>query len=66
MLTKIAKFKAVKTFGKRLLSTRNREFKEVSVKVPWGQVSGKWWEPYDARPVLSLHGWMVILSIISC
>lgn len=40
------------------LSTK-RDFKEVSIRVPWGQISGKWWEPYDIRPIISLHGWQV-------
>ncbi|KAJ8920321.1 hypothetical protein NQ315_011983 [Exocentrus adspersus] len=33
------------------------DFKEVTIKVPWGHVAGKWWGPTDVRPVLSLHGW---------
>ncbi|XP_023029672.2 probable serine hydrolase [Leptinotarsa decemlineata] len=41
---------------KRWHSTR-REFKEVSIKVPWGELAGKWWEPYEERPILAVHGW---------
>lgn len=51
-------FKTTRNFI-RCLSTQERQFKEVSLKVPWGQVSGKWWEPYDSRPILTLHGWQV-------
>ncbi|CAH1156116.1 unnamed protein product [Phaedon cochleariae] len=42
--------------GIRFISSK-RQFKEVSVEVPWGQISGKWWEPFDTRPILSIHGW---------
>lgn len=48
------------TYIIRSYSFTKREFKEVSVKVPWGQIAGKWWQPYDVRPVLALHGWQVI------
>lgn len=40
-------------------NSQSRKFKEVSINVPWGQISGKWWEPFDTRPILSLHGWQV-------
>lgn len=42
------------------VTTTKRDFKEISIKVPWGQIAGKWWHPYDLRPILSLHGWQVI------
>lgn len=35
------------------------DFKEVTIKVPWGHIAGKWWGPTDVRPVLSMHGWQV-------
>lgn len=57
--TKNVFFRTTRNFYKRYLSTQKRQFKEVSLKVPWGQVSGKWWEPYDSRPILTLHGWQV-------
>ncbi|CAH2003462.1 unnamed protein product [Acanthoscelides obtectus] len=43
--------------GVAQLSSYQRQFKEISIPVPWGHVAGKWWEPYDVRPILSLHGW---------
>ncbi|CAH1115620.1 unnamed protein product [Psylliodes chrysocephalus] len=47
-----------KSFGSvRWTSSVKREFKEVEIKVPWGHVAGKWWEPYDTRPILTIHGW---------
>lgn len=54
-------WKLFKTFGNvtKYFSSRVRNFKEVSIEVPWGKVSGKWWEPYDIRPILTLHGWQV-------
>lgn len=41
----------------RNASSVKRQFKEVEIKVPWGYVAGKWWEPYDVRPILAIHGW---------
>ncbi|XP_057662990.1 probable serine hydrolase [Diorhabda carinulata] len=41
----------------RKVSSVKRQFKEVEIRVPWGFVAGKWWEPYDVRPILALHGW---------
>ncbi|KAJ3655473.1 hypothetical protein Zmor_014604 [Zophobas morio] len=41
----------------RHFSTKQRTFKEIKIPVPWGHVAGKWWEPYDKRPILTLHGW---------
>lgn len=58
--------KIVENGSRRCLSSHKREFKEVSIKVPWGQVSGKWWEPYDSRPILTLHGWQVPLVKSQC
>nr|CAH7721265.1 unnamed protein product [Callosobruchus chinensis] len=43
--------------GAAQLSSYQRQFKEISIPVPWGHIAGKWWEPYDVRPILSLHGW---------
>ncbi|KAG5890120.1 hypothetical protein JTB14_027787 [Gonioctena quinquepunctata] len=50
-------YKSINFRNLRWCSTSRREFKEVSIKVPWGNVVGKWWEPYDIRPILSIHGW---------
>ncbi|RZC34479.1 Abhydrolase 6 and/or Hydrolase 4 domain containing protein [Asbolus verrucosus] len=41
----------------RLFSTEQRAFHEVKVPVPWGHVAGRWWEPWDKRPILAIHGW---------
>lgn len=60
----LTRFRTFENLGKRCLSTQERNFKEVSIKVPWGQISGKWWEPYDSRPILTLHGWQVYIDII--
>jgi len=35
----------------------SRTFQEVKIPVPWGHVAGKWWNPSDKRPILTLHGW---------
>lgn len=37
--------------------TKQREYTEVTVKLPWGHISGKWWGPQVGRPILALHGW---------
>lgn len=31
--------------------------KEVKIKVPWGNVAGKWYGSDDIRPIIMLHGW---------
>ncbi|XP_017781464.1 PREDICTED: probable serine hydrolase isoform X3 [Nicrophorus vespilloides] len=28
---------------------------DVKIKVPWGNVCGKWWGPQDRRPILVIH-----------
>ncbi|KAF4519371.1 hypothetical protein B566_EDAN008679 [Ephemera danica] len=33
------------------------EAEEVTIPVPWGHVSGKWWGPRNVQPILGLHGW---------
>lgn len=43
----------------RQSSTETRAYKEVKIEMPWGYLCGKWWEPYDVKPVLSLHGYQV-------
>lgn len=30
---------------------------EISIKVPWGHIAGKWWGPKSVRPIVLLHGW---------
>lgn len=57
----LLKLRSVGNIGKRYVSSKKRDFKEVTIKVPWGQVSGKWWEPYDIRPILTFHGWQVLV-----
>ncbi|XP_044015511.1 probable serine hydrolase isoform X2 [Aphidius gifuensis] len=37
--------------------SENIEPEEVSIPVPWGHISGKWWGPKDIQPILSIHGW---------
>ncbi|CAG9858729.1 unnamed protein product [Phyllotreta striolata] len=54
-ITKIAQTKYIRSV--RWVSTKKREYKEIEIKVPWGHVAGKWWEPYETRPILSIHGW---------
>nr|XP_014094738.1 probable serine hydrolase [Bactrocera oleae] len=34
-----------------------RKFAEVSIPMPWGHISGKWYGPQDVQPILGLHGW---------
>ncbi|XP_037936059.1 probable serine hydrolase [Teleopsis dalmanni] len=34
-----------------------REFAEVTIPVPWGHISGKWYGPQTVQPILGLHGW---------
>ncbi|VEN38548.1 unnamed protein product, partial [Callosobruchus maculatus] len=42
-----------------------REFKEISIPVPWGHLAGRWWEPYDMRPILAVHGWQNNLGVFN-
>lgn len=30
---------------------------EIKVKLPWGDVQGKWWGPTNVQPILCFHGW---------
>ncbi|XP_011196056.1 probable serine hydrolase isoform X1 [Zeugodacus cucurbitae] len=34
-----------------------REFSEITIPMPWGHISGKWYGPQDVQPILGLHGW---------
>lgn len=47
--------------GRRYFSADIRQFKEVEIKVPWGFIRGKWWEPYLERPIICLHGYQVCI-----
>lgn len=33
------------------------EFEEISIPVPWGHISGKWWGGKGRQPLIALHGW---------
>lgn len=33
-----------------------RKVEEITIPVPWGHVSGKWYGPKDNRPIVGLHG----------
>lgn len=35
----------------------SRSFREVKIPVPWGTIAGKWFAPFENRPILALHGW---------
>ncbi|XP_055914452.1 probable serine hydrolase [Eupeodes corollae] len=35
-----------------------RDFVEVTIPLPWGHISGKWYGPQNVRPILGLHGWL--------
>ncbi|KAF5279273.1 hypothetical protein FQR65_LT15444 [Abscondita terminalis] len=32
------------------------KWEEISIPVPWGHVSGKWWGSKDVQPIVALHG----------
>ncbi|XP_059475928.1 probable serine hydrolase [Neocloeon triangulifer] len=34
-----------------------QSWREISIPVPWGHISGKWWGSEGRRPILALHGW---------
>ncbi|KAF5283165.1 hypothetical protein FQR65_LT02677 [Abscondita terminalis] len=40
----------------RFLSSQ-RSFEEIKLPLPWGHLAGKWWSPYDRKPILATHGW---------
>ncbi|KAH8415739.1 hypothetical protein KR222_011732 [Zaprionus bogoriensis] len=40
------------------LKMATRDFEEVVIPVPWGQIVGKWYGPRHVRPILGMHGWM--------
>lgn len=31
-------------------------YKEITIPVPWGKISGKWWGPSNCKPILCIHG----------
>ncbi|TMW45440.1 hypothetical protein DOY81_009484, partial [Sarcophaga bullata] len=33
-------------------------YSEVCIKVPWGQICGRWYGDQLERPILALHGWL--------
>lgn len=35
-----------------------RSYKEISFKVPWGNIAAKEWGPDDGKLFLGLHGWL--------
>ncbi|XP_064544740.1 probable serine hydrolase [Drosophila montana] len=39
------------------LKTLTKHYEEVSIPVPWGHISGKWYGPKHVRPILGMHGW---------
>ncbi|XP_017472010.1 PREDICTED: probable serine hydrolase [Rhagoletis zephyria] len=34
------------------------EFTEITIPVPWGHISGRWYGDHTVRPLLALHGWL--------
>ncbi|XP_076233478.1 putative serine hydrolase isoform X2 [Calliopsis andreniformis] len=30
---------------------------EITIPMPWGHISGKWWGPMGLMPIVALHGW---------
>lgn len=45
------------TQSRKFTSQLTRDHEEITIPVPWGHVSGKWYGPKDTRPILGLHGW---------
>ncbi|XP_018319283.1 probable serine hydrolase [Agrilus planipennis] len=33
------------------------DFEEITIPVPWGHISGKWWGSKDVQPIIAIHGW---------
>lgn len=42
--------------------TNARNFEEIVMPVPWGQISGKWWGSQEKRPIVAIHGYQVLLQ----
>lgn len=34
-----------------------REYKELTIPLLYGNIAAKWWEPYNVKPIVALHGW---------
>ncbi|XP_049824089.1 probable serine hydrolase isoform X3 [Aethina tumida] len=49
-------FKSAVTLARKY-STVARQYNEIQFPVPWGHISGKWWEPTTSKPILAIHGW---------
>ncbi|XP_071447023.1 probable serine hydrolase [Hetaerina americana] len=32
-------------------------FEDITIPIPWGNVSGKWWGAANVQPILAVHGW---------
>ncbi|XP_019880960.1 probable serine hydrolase isoform X2 [Aethina tumida] len=32
-------------------------YEEITIPVPWGHISGKWWGPKNTQPIIAIHGW---------
>ncbi|XP_034935956.1 probable serine hydrolase, partial [Chelonus insularis] len=41
----------------RKVSNQRKQFQEVTIKVPWGTISGKFWGSTDVQPIIAVHGW---------
>ena len=39
-------------------SLKEKSYKEISFKVPWGVIAAKSWGPDDGKPLLGIHGWL--------
>ncbi|XP_032675106.1 probable serine hydrolase isoform X2 [Odontomachus brunneus] len=33
-----------------------KDFEDIEIPMPWGQVTGKWWGPRELQPIVALHG----------
>ncbi|KAM7354995.1 putative serine hydrolase [Cochliomyia hominivorax] len=40
------------------LELTNLPYSEISIKVPWGHISGRWYGDQMIKPILALHGWL--------
>lgn len=50
-------YKLCSQYSENVVQKNIFQVEEITINVPWGHISCKWWGPKSVRPIVCLHGW---------